>query len=57
MRLAGYMAHMGKKRNAYKILWVKPDENRKVGIPEHKQENTLAMDCKGIRGGAGAGFI
>jgi hypothetical protein len=57
MRLAGHMAHMGKKRNAYKILWRKPDEHRQVGTPGYKQENTIAMDRKDIDGGAWAGFI
>jgi hypothetical protein len=33
MRWAGYVARMGKKRNAYRILVGKPDGKRPLGRP------------------------
>jgi hypothetical protein len=33
MRWAGYVAHMGEKRNAYRILVGKPEGRRPLGRP------------------------
>jgi hypothetical protein len=41
MRWAGYVARMGEKRNAYRILVGKTEEKRPLGIPKRRwMENT-----------------
>jgi hypothetical protein len=39
------IAHMGEKRNAYKILVGKPEEKRPLGRPRHRWEN-IEMDLR-----------
>jgi hypothetical protein len=41
MRLTGHLAHMGLKRNAYRILVVKPEEKRPLGRPRNMWENNI----------------
>jgi hypothetical protein len=36
MRWAGHVAHVGKMRNAYKILVGKPEGKRPLGRPRHR---------------------
>jgi hypothetical protein len=38
MRWAGHVARIGKKRNAYRILVGKPEENRPLGRPRRRRE-------------------
>jgi hypothetical protein len=35
MRLAGHVARMEKRRNAYRVLLGKPEEKRLLGRPRH----------------------
>jgi hypothetical protein len=35
MRWVGHVAHMGEKRNAYKILVAKPEEKGPLGRPQN----------------------
>jgi hypothetical protein len=37
--LAGHVAYMGEKRNAYRILVEKPEGNRLLGRPKHRWED------------------
>jgi hypothetical protein len=51
MRLAGYVTHMGAKRNAYRILVGKPEGKRPLEGPGHSQEDNIKMDFREIVGG------
>jgi hypothetical protein len=42
---------MGEKRNAYRILVGKPEENRPLGRPRCRWEDTVRMDLKRDRMG------
>jgi hypothetical protein len=44
MRLAGHVARMGEKRNAYNILLGKPEGNRPLGRPRRRWEDNIKMD-------------
>jgi hypothetical protein len=47
MKLAGYVARMGEKRNAYRILVGKPEGKRPLGRPERRWED-IRMDLREI---------
>jgi hypothetical protein len=51
MRLAGNIARMGQKRNAYRISVGKPEEKRPLGRPRHRWVDNIEMDLKGDRMG------
>jgi hypothetical protein len=44
MRWAGYVAHMGQKRNAYRLLVGKPEEKRPLGRLRHRWVDNIRMD-------------
>jgi hypothetical protein len=44
MRWTGYIARMGPKRNAYRILVEKPDGKTKLGRLRRKWENNIKID-------------
>jgi hypothetical protein len=46
MRWAGHVAHMGEKRNRYRVLVDKPDGKRPLGRLGHTLENNIKMDLK-----------
>jgi hypothetical protein len=46
MRGAGYVAHMGEKRNAYGSLMGKPGGNRPQGRPRHRCEDNIKIDLR-----------
>jgi hypothetical protein len=48
MRWAGYIAQMGEKRNAYRILVGKPEGKRPLGSPRRKWVNNIKMDLREI---------
>jgi hypothetical protein len=48
MRLAGHVARMGEKRNAYKILVGMPEGKRPLGRPRRRWMNNIKMDLRGI---------
>jgi hypothetical protein len=48
MRLAGHVARMGKKRNAYRILVGKPEGKRPLGRPRRRWVYSFKMDLKEI---------
>jgi hypothetical protein len=48
MRWAEHVARMGKKRNAYRILVVKPEGKRPLRRPRHRWEDNIRMDLTDI---------
>jgi hypothetical protein len=46
MRLAGHVARMGEKRNAYRILMGNPGGKRPLGRPRHRWVNNIKMDLR-----------
>jgi hypothetical protein len=48
MRWAGNVARMGEKRNAYRILVVKPVGKRPLGRPRRRWVNNIKMDLREI---------
>jgi hypothetical protein len=48
MSWAGQVAQMREKRNAYRILVGKPEENRPLGRPRCRWEDTVRMDLREI---------
>jgi hypothetical protein len=48
MRWAGYVAYIGKMKNAYRILMGKSKEKRPLGRPRHRWYNNIAMDLRKI---------
>jgi hypothetical protein len=46
MRLAGHAARMGAKRNAYRILVVKPEGKRPLRRPIRRWEDNIRMDLR-----------
>jgi hypothetical protein len=51
MRLAGHVARMGEKRNAYRTLVGKPEVKRPLGRPRRRWVNNIRMDLREIRWG------
>jgi hypothetical protein len=49
MRWAGQVAHIGKKRNAYRIWVGKPERKTPLGRTGRKWEDNIKMDLRGIR--------
>jgi hypothetical protein len=48
MRWAGYVARMGEKRNAYRILVGKPGGKRPLGRPRRRCVDNIKMDLREI---------
>jgi hypothetical protein len=48
MRLAGHVARMGEKRNAYRILVGKPEGKRLLGKPRLRWVDNTEMDLREI---------
>jgi hypothetical protein len=44
MRWAGYVARMGEKRNAYRLLVGKPEGKRPLGRPRRRWVDNIRMD-------------
>jgi hypothetical protein len=44
MRWVGHVARMGEKRNAYRLLVVKPDGKRSLGRPRRRWVDNIWMD-------------
>jgi len=43
-----HVEHMGEMRNAYKILFGKPDRKRPLERPRHGLEDNIRMDAREI---------
>jgi hypothetical protein len=48
MRMAGHVARMGAKSNAYRILVGKPEGKRPLGRPRHRWVDNIKMDLREI---------
>jgi hypothetical protein len=48
MRWAGYVARMGKKRNAYRLLVGNPEGKRPLGRPRRRWVDNIKMDLREI---------
>jgi hypothetical protein len=55
MRLAGNVAPMVEKKNAYRILVGKPEAKRPLGRSRHRWEDNIIMDLREI-GWGGIGW-
>jgi hypothetical protein len=49
--MSGQVALNGEKRNAYKVLGRKSEENRSLKKPRHRREDNNKMDVKNRSGG------
>jgi hypothetical protein len=47
-RWAGHLAHMGKKRVAYRIFVVIPEGRRPLGRPKRRWEDNIKMDLEDV---------
>jgi hypothetical protein len=48
MRLAGHVARLGAKRNAYRILMGKPEGRRPLGRPRRRWVDNIKIDLREI---------
>jgi hypothetical protein len=48
MRWAGYVASVGEKRNASKVLVGRPERNRPLQRPRRRWEDNIKMDLREI---------
>ncbi|KAJ4442157.1 hypothetical protein ANN_12023 [Periplaneta americana] len=48
LRWPGHVAHMGKSRNAYKVLVGRPEGKRPLGRPRHRWEDNIKMDLREV---------
>jgi hypothetical protein len=51
MRLAGHVARMVEKRNAYRLLVGKPERKRLLGRPRRRWVNNIRMDLREVEWG------
>jgi hypothetical protein len=51
MRLAGHVARMGEKRNAYRLLVGNPEGRRPLGRPRRRWVDNIRMDLVEVRWG------
>jgi len=48
MRWAGHVAHVGERRDIYRVLVGKPEGKRPLGRPRHRWENNVKMDLQEV---------
>jgi len=53
--MGGHVARMGARRDAYKVLVVKPDRKRPLGRPRHRRKGVLKRVFKQWYGRHGRG--
>jgi hypothetical protein len=57
MRWAGYVARLGAKRNAYRILVGKPEGKRPIGGSRRRWVDNIKMNLRKIGWGVWTGLI
>jgi len=57
MRWTGYVARMGERRDAYRILVGNPEEKRPLGRPGHRWEENIKMGLQKVGWGEWTGLI
>jgi hypothetical protein len=57
MRLAGHVARMGEKRNAYRLLVRKPEGKRPLGRPRRRWVDNIRMDLGEVDGVMWTGLV
>jgi hypothetical protein len=57
LRWAGYLALMGERRSAYRVLMGKPEERRSLERPRRRWEDNIKMDLREVGWGAWTGSI
>jgi hypothetical protein len=53
MRWVGYVARIGEKRGAYRILVGRPEGRRPLGRPRRRWEDNIKIDLEELRCGNG----
>jgi len=53
MRWAGHVAHMGKRRGAYRILVGSPEGRSPLGRPRRRRKDNIKMDLQEVGCGYG----
>ncbi|KAJ4442065.1 hypothetical protein ANN_11931 [Periplaneta americana] len=48
LRWAGHVARMGESRNAYRVLFGRPEGNRPLGRPRRRWEDNIKMDLREV---------
>jgi hypothetical protein len=48
MRWVGHVAHMGEKRNSYRLLVGKSERKRPLGRPRRRWVNNIRMDLREV---------
>ncbi|KAJ4432257.1 hypothetical protein ANN_20874 [Periplaneta americana] len=48
LRWARHIAHMGESRNAYRVLFGRPEGKRSLGWPRRRWENNIKMDLREV---------
>jgi hypothetical protein len=51
MRWAGHVARMGEKRNAYRLVVLKPEGKRRLGRPRRRWVDNIRMDLREMEWG------
>jgi hypothetical protein len=57
MRWAGYVARIGEKRNAYRLLVGKPEGKRPLGRPRRRWVDNIRMDLGEVGWGVWTGLV
>jgi len=48
MRWVGHVAHMGERRDVYRVLVGKPEGKRLLGRPRHRWEDNIKTDLQEV---------
>jgi hypothetical protein len=57
LRWAGYVARIGERRGAYRVLVGKPEGRRPLGRPRRRWEDNIKMDLQEVGWRAWTGLI
>ena len=57
MKWAWHVAHMGERRDEYRVLVGKPEGKRPLGRPRYRWEDNIKMDLQEVGWGTWTGMI